>query len=478
MLNVKEFHSAVEQIAEEKDLSKDQIVATVERAIAAAYKKEYGRKGQKIIARLPIDEPLAQVFLEKLVVDESMIKEDDVDEAAEVGAEDFELIAEDAKPALIKAEEKPEQVEEDLDHHDEDEEEEEDEDGGIRFRPARHMLVKEAQKINKKAKPGDLILFPLEQKESYGRIAAQTAKQVIIQKIREAERDTIFNDFKDREGEIVNGSVQRVERGFVYVDLGKTTGVLAPQEQISTEHQRIGERIKVFVTKVEMGAKGPMIFLSRTHPRMLEKMFELEVPEIGSGFVEIKGVAREAGSRSKIAVIATEGGIDPIGSLVGQKGTRISTVINEFNGEKIDVIEWSDQADHMIGNALSPAKVLSVDTEDEEQEAVAWVTPDQQSLAIGKKGQNVRLAAKLTGWKIDIKIPAEMEDEAKALEEARAKEMAEKEKAAEAPSEESETPAIADEPAVEDAKEEVVETEEKTEKKPKAKTKKKEKTDE
>ncbi|KKU82630.1 MAG: Transcription elongation protein NusA [Parcubacteria group bacterium GW2011_GWA2_47_8] len=415
MLNLKDFHSAVDQIAEEKDLSKEQIIATVERAIAAAYKKEYGRKGQKIIARLPQDEPLAQVFLEKLVIDPETLKKDDKAQAAEIGAEDFPLIEKGKKAQLVKAADivsQPDDIEHDRDHADEEHADENSEDDGIRFRPARHILLAQAKKISKKAEPGDLFLFPLEQKESYGRIAAQTAKQVIIQKIREAERDTIFNDFKHKEREIVGGSVQRMERGFVYVDLGKTTGVLPPQEQISTEHYHIGERLKVYVTKVEMGAKGPMIFLSRTHPRMLEKMFELEVPEIASGFVEVKAIAREAGSRSKIAVTAKEPGIDPIGSLVGQKGTRISTVINSFNGEKIDVIEWNEGSGQMIANALSPAKVLDVDANEATREAVAWVTPDQQSLAIGKKGQNVRLAAKLTGWKIDIRIPENMAQQA------------------------------------------------------------------
>ncbi|MDE2312429.1 MAG: transcription termination/antitermination protein NusA, partial [Patescibacteria group bacterium] len=237
---------------------------------------------------------------------------------------------------------------------------------------------------------------------NFGRIAAQTAKQVIIQKLREAERNMQFSDFKAKERTLQNGIVQRVEGDTVLVDLGKATGVLFPSEQIRGERYNIGQRLKVLVLHVEPASRGPKITLSRSHPDMVRKLFELEVPEIYNGSVEIKSVAREAGSRSKIAVMANQDGIDPIGSCVGQKGSRVQTVMAELSGEKIDIIEYSDDPVKFIANSLSPAKILNVQLDEEAKEAKVGVLEDQLSLAIGKAGQNVRLAARLTGWKIDI----------------------------------------------------------------------------
>jgi len=237
---------------------------------------------------------------------------------------------------------------------------------------------------------------------SFGRIAAQTAKQVIIQKLREAERNVQFSDFKAKERTLQNGSVQRIEGETVLVDLGKATGVLFPSEQIRGEKYNIGQRLKVLILHVEPATKGPKITLSRSHPDMVRKLFELEVPEIYNGTVEIKAVAREAGSRSKIAVISNQDGVDPIGACVGQKGSRVQTVMAELGGEKIDIIEWSEDPVKFIANALSPAKILNVQLDEENKEAKVGVLEDQLSLAIGKAGQNVRLAARLTGWKIDI----------------------------------------------------------------------------
>ena len=237
---------------------------------------------------------------------------------------------------------------------------------------------------------------------TYGRIAAQTAKQVIIQKLREAERNVQFSDFKAKERTLQNGVVQRIEGDTILVDMGKATGVLFPSEQIRGEKYAVGQRLKVLILHVEPATKGPKITLSRSHPDMVRKLFELEVPEVFSGSVEIKSVAREAGSRSKIAVISTQDGIDPIGSCVGQRGARVQTVMAELGGEKIDIIEFSDNQVKFIANSLSPAKILNVQLDEEKKEAKVGVLEDQLSLAIGKAGQNVRLAARLTGWKIDI----------------------------------------------------------------------------
>ncbi|MDD5396955.1 MAG: transcription termination factor NusA, partial [Candidatus Moranbacteria bacterium] len=271
-----------------------------------------------------------------------------------------------------------------------------------RYNPERDILLAEAKKIKKGAKIGDVIEIELEPQHEYGRVAAQTAKQVIIQRIREAERDSMFQEYKGKEGEVVSGTVQRIEGRNTYIDLGKSVGVLFPQEQVQGEMLRLGQRVKVYLYKVESDPKGPGITLSRTHPDMVKKLFELEVPEIFAGTVEVKSIAREAGSRTKIAVFSDEEGIDPIGSCVGQKGTRVQAVIEELGGEKIDIIEWNEKPEKYIAAAISPAKVLKVEINAEKKEAKVTVPEDQLSLAIGKRGQNVRLAAKLTGWKIDV----------------------------------------------------------------------------
>ncbi len=257
-----------------------------------------------------------------------------------------------------------------------------------------YRFAKNGEAIRKEITPEDGVAF--------GRIAAQTAKQVIIQKLREAERTVQFSDFKAKERTLVNGIIQRVEGDTVLVDLGKGVGVLFPSEQIRGERYEVNQRIKVLILHVEPATRGPKITLSRSHPDIVRKLFEMEVPEIFNGTVEIKAVAREAGSRSKIAVMSTQDGIDPIGACVGQKGTRVQTIMAELGGEKIDIIEWSDDHVKFIANSLSPAKILNVQLDLEEKEAKVGVLEDQLSLAIGKAGQNVRLAARLTGWKIDI----------------------------------------------------------------------------
>lgn len=255
-----------------------------------------------------------------------------------------------------------------------------------RFNMERDMTLEEAKKIKKDVVLGDLIELPLPPYDEFGRVAAQTAKQVIIQRIREAERQTMFDEYKEKEGQVVNGTVQRVEGRNVFIDLGKSTGILFPSEQIEGETYRTGQHVKVYLVRVESDTKGPGLLLSRTHPEMVRHLFSLEVPEIFTGTVEIKAVAREAGSRTKIAVFSAEEGVDPIGSCVGQKGTRVQTIIDALGGEKIDIIEWNEDVEKFISAALSPAKVLSVELYEEEKRAVVTVPEDQLSLAIGKRG--------------------------------------------------------------------------------------------
>ena len=383
MIDFKNFGILLDSIAEEKGLSRERVLETVEQAIAAAYKKEFGKRGQSIKASLDIKTGKVEFWQIKLVVDGSMIYSEE------------ELLAQNQPEADIEA--SPPQSEGLGGETSEGEKK-------VRFNPERHIMLEEAQKIKKDVTPGDEIELKLESKTDYGRIAAQTAKQVILQKIREAERDSVLDEFKSKEGELVSGLVQRIEGRMVFVDLGKTLGVLPPEEQVSGEFYRVGQRLKFYLMRVEDSPRGPLIFLSRAYPKFISKLFELEVPEIGSGSVEIKGITREAGSRTKVAVASNADGVDPVGSMVGQRGTRVSAVINELGGEKIDIVEWAEDPEAYIANALSPARVLQVETE-EKNKAVAIVEEDQLSLAIGRDGQNVRLAAKLTGWKIDVRTP-------------------------------------------------------------------------
>ncbi|MEK9170763.1 MAG: transcription termination factor NusA, partial [Patescibacteria group bacterium] len=272
----------------------------------------------------------------------------------------------------------------------------------IRFNAERHIMLDEAQKTKKDIMVGDEIEFLLETREDFGRIAAQTAKQVIIQRIREAEREAVWNEYKDKEGELVSGIIQRIESHNIFIDLGKTVAVFPREEQVFGERYYVGTRMKFYILSVNSDPRGPGIVLSRSHPKMISRLFELEVPEIGAGTVEIKSIAREAGSRTKIAVASNEEGIDPIGSCVGQKGTRVAAVISEISGEKIDIIEWAEDPEVFVPNAMSPAKVTRIEIAPHRHTAKVFVPENQLSLAIGKAGQNVRLAAKLTGWKIDV----------------------------------------------------------------------------
>ncbi|MCX6763252.1 MAG: transcription termination factor NusA [Candidatus Moranbacteria bacterium] len=388
---ITDYGSIISQICDEKGIAKDKVIETIEAALAAAYKKDYGKRGQNIKAVFNEKNGAAEFYLVKEVVDETT-REFPIEEADDADMADKADKMDKTDGVDKKEKKKPVEL-----PPVEDEEER-----LPRYNSERDLTVPEAKKIKKGAKVGDVIELKLEMKKDYGRVAAQTAKQVIIQRIREAERDAMFEEYKDKEGQVISGVVQRVEGRNVFIDLGKSVGVLFPSEQIESERCRIGQRVKVYVAKVESGSKGPGISLSRIHPLMIQKLFELEVPEIFAGTVEIKAIAREAGGRSKIAVASNEEGIDPIGSCVGQKGTRVMAVIDELGGEKIDIVLWDEDASKFIAAALSPAKVLNVEINEEERSAKVQVPDDQLSLAIGKKGQNVRLAAKLTGWKIDI----------------------------------------------------------------------------
>ncbi len=400
MLDTKQFISSIKQITEEKGIPEIKIIETIEAAIAAAYKKDYGKKGQVIRAKLNPETGDVSISQIKFVV-EGIDEEGYVTgELPEHGSK-FDEHEDNQRPARIneneRADESGRRPEDATDSTEKIK---------IKFNPEKYVTLDDAQKIKKKLKIGDEIVTALEPKTDFGRIAAQTAKQVIIQRLREVEREVVFSEFKQKEGEVVSGVVQRNERRMVYVDLGRTNGLLIPAEQIPQDNYRIGQRLRLLILRVEETNKGPAILLSRSHPKLVLKLFEFEVPEIEAGNVEIKAIAREAGSRSKIAVVSNDEGVDPIGSLVGQKGVRVQTIINELGGEKIDIIEWNEDSAKFIAHALSPAKILDVKIIDEKRRhALVEVADDQFSLAIGRKGQNVRLAAKLTGWKIDVRAP-------------------------------------------------------------------------
>jgi N utilization substance protein A len=335
-----QFAQAIEQICQEKNISKDVVMEAVAAALVAAYKKDYGERDQEVRVVINEESGGIEVYVSKEVV------------------EDVE-------------------------------------------NPNVQISITAASRIKKDVKLGDTIEI-MDLPADFGRIAAQTAKQVIVQRIREAERDMVFSEYKDKEGEIVNCTVQRIEGDTIICDLGKASGVLFRNEQIPGERYYPNQRFRVYIVRVEQAAKGPQIVLSRSHPGMVKRLFESEVPEIPAGIVEVKAIAREAGARTKIAVFSSESGVDPVGSCVGQRGIRVQSVMNEIGGEKIDIILWDEDPKVFIENALSPAKVLEININEEEKKAAVKVPEDQLSLAIGKSGQNVRLAAKLTGWNVDI----------------------------------------------------------------------------
>ena len=417
-----EILKAIEQICEEKGISTESVIETIEAALAVAYRKDFGEKNQNIKVEFNPETAGARVFDTKEVVEDPPPEEE---KSEEDGEKDEKSAKENKKDAPDKQKPKKEEKEDDKkkdkkdkektkEAEDGSEEAEDEEEEEKRFNPKTQLGITSAKEIKKTAKIGDEIKTELFPPDSYGRMAAQTAKQVIIQKLREAERDMIFQDYKGREGEIINGAIQRVEGRVVLVELGNTTGIMLPQEQVANENYVPGQRVKVYLVSVNKTTKGPEIIVSRSHPEMVKKLFTLEVPEIASGTIEIKAVAREAGSRSKISVESKDQNIDPVGSCVGQRGARVQTIISELGGEKIDIIEYNEDPVKYIINSLSPAKILSVTLDEEEKRAKAEVKEDQLSLAIGKSGQNVRLSAKLTGWRIDVVKEGEekTEDEA------------------------------------------------------------------
>lgn len=335
-----QFAQAIEQICEEKGIDKKTAMEAVEAALAAAYKKDYGERDQEVRVKLNEENGATEVFVTKEVVEEVQ-------------------------------------------------------------NPNLEISISDASKIKKGSKIGDLVEI-MDLPADFGRIAAQTAKQVIVQKVREAEREMVFNEYKDKEGLVLSCTVQRVEGDTVICDLGKASAVLYRNEQIPGERYYPNQRFRVFLIKVEQTSRGPQVIVSRSHPGMIRELFESEVPEIVAGTVEIMGIAREAGGRTKISVKSSEEGVDPVGSFVGQRGIRVQSVMNEIGGEKIDIISFDEDQKAYIESAISPAKVVSIDLDESEKKARLKVPEDQLSLAIGKQGQNVRLAAKLTGWNIDI----------------------------------------------------------------------------
>jgi N utilization substance protein A len=394
------IYQAIKQICDEKNIQPESVIETIEAALAAAYRKDFGTKNQNVKVEFNPETGDFRVFdIKTVVADELAAKYEEERKEREKRAK--EGIPEERKEREERTEKEGVPAE--------DEE--------PKFNPKLNIGLAEAKTIKKDAVLDEVIKTELEVPGSFGRMAAQTAKQVIIQKLREAERDTMYNEFKGKEGEILQGIIQRWEGKLVLVDLGHVTALLPVEEQIEREKYNPGSRMKFFLKEVTMTTKGPQVIVSRAHPEILRKLFTFEIPEVANEIVKIKAIAREAGSRSKIAVSTDDPNIDPIGSCIGQRGTRIQTIINELGGEKIDIIEWSDDIKKLIMNALSPAKISSIETKDEDKSAVVQVKADQLSLAIGRGGQNVRLAAKLTGWKINIQgeeeeeMPSEIKEE-------------------------------------------------------------------
>lgn len=346
----KEFIQALDEVEKAKGVKKDELIDAIEAAIASAYKKNYGTS-QNVKININRDNGEIKVFSLKEVVEEVF------DELLEIS-------------------------------------------------------FKQAKELNDQYEIGDMAEVEVKPK-NFGRIAAQNAKQLVVQRIKEAERNIVYDEFIERQDEILTGIIQRKEKNNVFIDIGKTEGILAPTEQIQGEDYSQNKRIKVYILEVKKTTKGPQVFVSRTHPGLVKRLFESEVPEIFDGTVQIKSISREAGSRTKIAVYAADPNIDPVGSCVGPKGARVQSIVDELNGEKIDIIKWSEDPMEYISTALSPAKVLMVEAKESDKSALVIVDDYQLSLAIGKEGQNARLAAKLTGWKIDIKSKSQHEEHSK-----------------------------------------------------------------
>ncbi len=343
----KEFIQAIEELERERQISKDVLIEAIESALVSAYKKNYGTSQN---VRVDINNETGDI-------------------------------------AVLMRMDVVEEIEDEL----------------------TQISVEEAREIDYRYQAGDIVEYQVTPKD-FGRIAAQTAKQVVVQRIREAERGMIFDNYITRQGEIVTGTVQRISNETMFINLGKTEGILSANEQVPGERYKVNDRLKVYIMDVKKTTKGPQVFLSRSHPGLVKRLFELEVPEIEEGTVVIKGIAREAGSRTKLAVYTEFEEVDPIGACVGTRGARVQAIVDELHGEKIDIITWSENPEELIANVLSPAKVEKVIIAESGEKVATVVVPDYQlSLAIGKEGQNVRLAAKVSDWKIDIKSHTQYE---------------------------------------------------------------------
>lgn len=381
LFDLKILKSTLEQIEQEKKIPQSAIIDAIEQALAAAYKRDHGKKGQVIRAQFNLETGDVDFSQIKLIVDETTVRPPLTEEQIAEGFQDPEPIeGEEVLP---------------------------------RFDEEKHMYIQNAKIMKSDAQVGDEMIFPLDAPDAeFGRIAAQTAKQVIMQRLREAEKGTIAKEYIDKQGTIVSGVIQTIERGNIFVEFYRATGILHITEQIPGETYRPGDRIKALLYAIDEGPRGVTLRLSRKHPQMITQLFIQESPEVASGVVEIKSVSREAGSRSKIAVWSHDENIDPIGACVGQRGVRVQTIKDELHGENIDIIPWSPIIPEFIANALAPAKVVNISVDEADHIANIEVADNQLSLAIGKAGQNVRLAARLTNWKIDIKgIKGEEVDE-------------------------------------------------------------------
>lgn len=376
MIDLKTINAVLGEF-EDRGISRSTMVDAIESAMATAYKREYGKRGQVVRAKIDLNTGTISFEQVKTVVDDTTVRFVSDEESAVRGSEY-------GHPPF----------------HGEDEHLA---DGELpRFDSEKHIPLADAKLIRRDAFVGEEIVFPLEPRDDFGRIAAQTAKQVVIQKVREAEKLSMMEEFGEKKGQIVGGIVQRMERGAIFVDLGRTTGIIPYEEQIPGERYRTGERIRAYLYAVEEGFRGVYLRLSRAHPKFVVKLFEMEAPELAAGLLEVKALAREPGSRTKIALASLDPHVDPVGSLVGQRGVRVSTVMSELGGERIDIIEWNDDAKEFVREALSPATPIDIVLNEVDHRAIVTVSDDEQSLAIGRGGQNVRLAAKLTGWNIDI----------------------------------------------------------------------------
>ncbi len=388
-----DIEQAIRYVCEEKGLSYESVLETIETAMAAAYRKDYGNRQQNIhVIFDPADGSIEACDIKTIVEDISPEELEAMQERQAQKAAERE--ANEASPDRGRPRRR----------YDEDEDETiGDESEGPTFNPKTEIMLSDAKVLKMSSQVGDELKIELPIPGEFGRMAAMTAKQVITQKLREAEREIVYNEFKEQEGEVLIGTVQRREGRVVLVDIGKTSGVILPQDQVRSERYDSGQRIKVYVREVSLGSRGPQICLSRSSVELVRALFDLEIPEVADDIVLIKAIAREPGARTKIAVYTEDESIDPIGACIGQRGVRIQTIIAELGGEKIDVVEWSESIEQFIENSLSPAKISKVELNEEDNEAAIIVENDQLSLAIGRGGQNVRLASELTGWKISVR---------------------------------------------------------------------------